>query len=118
MRILSISALTATFLALAAPISAALAGAVTIDAPLHGETLHAGDIDMSVYFSETAGDGFEVVATYVSNTAPEQPARIVMELADGDNVTFGLPGHRGKLYEFSRKGRILTVSDKMSGGEG
>lgn len=116
MKALSISALVSAILAITTP--AAMASEITLDAPLKGATLHSGDVGMSLYFAETAGNGFKVVATYVSATASDLPARIMMELSDGDSVKVGLPGHPGKLYEFSRNGRILVVSDEMVGGEG
>jgi len=108
MKNLVIAAVAATLFASAAP--AAPASSVTLNAPYAGATLGSEEIAMSVYFTETAGDAFEVVATYLG-AAQDQPQRIVMALSDGDDVRFGLPDHAGKLYKFARNGDAVTVSE-------
>lgn len=118
MKPLFVSAFAASLLAMAGFTHTAMADAAILDAPLKGATLQSDDADMSLYFTEIAGGSFAVVATYVSDNAADQPERIVMELLDGDSVKFGLPGHPGRLYEFARKGPIVTVSDEIIGGEG
>ena len=92
MKPLSVSAFAAVLFAAAMSAPAAIADATTLDAPLKGVTLQSDDVDMSLYFTEIADGGFKVVATYLSDTAPDQPERIVMKLFDGDSVKFGLPG--------------------------
>ncbi|WP_138467542.1 hypothetical protein [Poseidonocella sp. HB161398] len=99
--------------ALALSATAAAADEVTLSKPLAGAALHEGGVDMSVYWVEAAA-GYEVVATY-QGQADAQPARIAMVLADGDRVTFGLPGARGLLYSFARDGGAVTVSGSRIG---
>ena len=36
--------------------------------------------------------------------------RIVMGLADGDQVVFAMPGYQEALYRFTRFGETVTVS--------
>lgn len=95
--------------AIAAAGTAANADSIPLDEPIQARSLHDGRIDMFVYYvSQT--DHFEVVATYVTRDAPCEPLRLSMELADGDTVSFGLPGHLGVLYSFQRDGSAVEVS--------
>lgn len=117
MKTLSIAALAAALFATPIAVSSATADTITLNVPYTGQTLRSGDIAMSLYFTTTGNDGYEVVATYISDADGEQPRRIVMDLSDGDSAMFGLPGHPGVLYEFARAGGRVTVSnDALSGG--
>ena len=116
MKTLSIATLAAALFATPAAVSSAAADTVTLNVPYTGQTLRSGDIAMSLYFTTTGNDGFKVVGTYVSDTDAVQPRRIVMNLSDGDSAKFGLPGHPGTLYEFSRIGDVITVSNKVIEG--
>lgn len=104
------AAFAATLFSSGVSAQTAPANSVTLDTPYAGVTLGSEEIPMSVYFTRTAGNAFEVVATYL-DAAEDQPQRIVLALSDGDNVRFGLPGHVGKLYEFARNGEAVTVSE-------
>ncbi len=94
--------------ALALTSGAALADAVTLTAPDASATLHEDKIDMNVYWTERA-EGYELVATYLTGLTNEAPARLVMLLEDGDNVTFGLPGAPGYHFSFIRAGDAVSV---------
>ena len=118
MKALSIAALAALLSATPMAGSTAAADEVMLYGPGHGATLQSDDIAMSLYFTETPGDGFAVVATYVSAADAEQPNRLVMNLADGDSLRFGLPGHPGILYQFARNGHVVTVSDEVASAGG
>ena len=118
MKTLSAIALSAALITTAIAPTAASAGSVTLNAPMAGITLQSRDVDMSLYFIETAGGRYEVVATYVGDTTPNDPGRLVMSLADGDSTSFGLPGHPVILYEFARKGGAVTVSDTQVRSDG
>ncbi|MHA6645745.1 hypothetical protein [Mesorhizobium sp. A623] len=118
MKTLSAIALSAALVTTAIASTAASAGSITLSAPMAGITLQSRDVDMSLYFIETAGGRYEVVATYVDDTTPNDPGRLVMSLADGDSTSFGLPGHPGVLYGFSRTGSSVTVSDILVSGDG
>jgi hypothetical protein len=84
------------------------ADSIRVNAPLAGASLRAGDIDMVVYYVDH-GDHFEVVATYALHNGLYDPARLRMGLADGDSVSFGLPGQTGYLYRFARNGSSVAV---------
>jgi phage tail sheath gpL-like len=115
MKTLSAAALAAAIFAAALPATAAMNHAsITLAAPMAGATLDAGTVDMSVYYTATADKTFEVVATYVSDAAPEKPLQLSMALADGDNVHFGLPGHPETLFSFARHGNAVTVSSQLA----
>lgn len=118
MKTLPAIALSAAFVTTAIASTAASAGSVTLSSPMAGVTLQSRDVDMSLYFIQIAGGRYEVVATYVGDTTPNDPGRLVMSLADGDSTSFGLPGHPGVLYEFARKGGAVTVSDVLVSGDG
>jgi ABC-type glycerol-3-phosphate transport system substrate-binding protein len=110
MNTLAITAFAATLFASAISAPVAADETVTLDAPLAGASLSSEEIAMSVYFTEAEGGAFEVVATYL-DAAQDQPRRIVMALSDGDNLQFGLPGHKGTLYRFARNGDAVSVSE-------
>ena len=95
-------------LALAAIAGAASAEDITLPAPMSGATLHEGGVDMAVYMTEVDG-GYEVVATYTP-TETYAPTRVAMVLADGDAVSFGLPGAPSAHYDFARTGDAVTVT--------
>ncbi|WP_420325720.1 hypothetical protein [Mameliella sp.] len=88
--------------------TAALAGTVTLDAPAAGATLHEAGVNMSLYWTEAEG-GYELVATYVTDDTAA-PARLVMLLQDGDNVTFGLPDAPDTAFKFIRTGDVVVVA--------
>lgn len=112
MRTFAIAAVAAATLFASA--TTAPAASVTLDAPLAGASLSSADIAMSVYFTETEGGALEVVVTYL-DAAEDQPRRIVMALADGDDLQFGLPGHKGTLYQVVRAGEAVTISEAAVG---
>lgn len=113
MKALSAAALAVALFATALPVSAAMdQTALTLSAPKAGATLASGPVDMSVYYLRTDGTGFDVVATYVTDAAPDQPRQLVMTLADGDRVQFSLPGQMDRLYSFARQGDAVTVSSQ------
>lgn len=99
---------TAAVIALAATAGAASADEITLTKPLSGATLHEGAVDMAVYMTE-ADAGLEVVATYTPSET-YAPSRVAMVLADGDSVSFGLPGAPTAYYTFARAGDNVTVT--------
>jgi hypothetical protein len=101
---------TAALLAALAP-AAVMAESVTLTAPGFGATLQGEAVDMSVYFIDGSDGAFDVVATYVGDDEPGQPYQLIMELREGDDVRFALPGHAETLYQFQRVGGIVSVTD-------
>lgn len=93
---------------------AAQADAILLTQPIAGASLHDGAVDMSVYYTEVS-DGLEVVATYAPKSGDEAASRLSMVLADGDAVTFGLPGARGVTYTFARAESDVTVTANRVG---
>lgn len=106
---MSIKLAIAAFLTALAP-AAVLAETVTLTAPHNGATLQGEAVDMSLYFTDGADGAYELVATYASHDAPDQPQRLIMALSEGDDVSFALPGHDEVLYNFQRVGGIVTVT--------
>ncbi|MBN9673979.1 hypothetical protein [Roseibium aggregatum] len=90
---------------------AAQADSVHLQKPLSGATLVGTQADMSVHYSLTEDNAFEVTAVYVGKDAPEQPHKLVMALQEGDAVSFSLPGYRGEIFTFERDGNRLEVSN-------
>jgi hypothetical protein len=103
-RTLGASLLAALFLA-----TPAFAEKATIGCPIDGGSLHAGRLDMVVYYVPVDGDLLEVTATFAPKGGGD-PLRVVMGLADRDSVTFSMPGYRDSLYTFSRSGEEVTVA--------
>jgi hypothetical protein len=87
----------------------ALAEEVTVGRSIEAGSLHAGRLDMVVYYVPVEGDRLEVTATFAPKAGGD-PLRVVMGLADGDSVAFSMPGHQDLLYAFSRSGEKVTVS--------
>lgn len=100
------AALTLAFAAGAAGL--ARADEIALERPMQAASLHDGGIDMVVFYLDRA-DHFEVVATYATVEAPDAPARLRMGLADGDAVSFALPGERHVQYSFARDGETVRV---------
>jgi hypothetical protein len=103
------------FAALAAAALAAPAGAeqMTMTRAIEAASLHEGPLDMVAYWVAAGDDTFEVTATFAPRAAeatPAAPMRIVMALAEGDDVAFAMPGYPQALYRFVRAGDAVTVS--------
>lgn len=93
------------------------ADTIELDAEIECASVHAGGVDMAVYY-QNRGDHFEVVGTYAPAEPPFRPARIRMGLADGDSVSFGLPGiATAVLYTFEREGETVRVDTTHVGAE-
>ncbi len=104
-RFALVSALAA--LGLSAP---ALAEEVTVAEPLAAASLHEGPVDLVAYYVAAPDGLIEVVATAAyAEPRGAAPVRVTMALADGDSVSFGLPGMPGTAYGFARSGDALTV---------
>ena len=103
-KTLGASLLAALFLA-----TPAFAEDATVGRSIEGGSLHAGRLDMVVYYVPVDGDRLEVTATFAPKGGGD-PLRVVMGLADGDSVAFSMPGYRDSLYAFSRSGGKVTVS--------
>ena len=103
--------LRASFLAALFLATPAFAEEVTVGRPVERGSLHAGRLDMVVYYVPVDGDLLEVTATFAP-TGGGDPLRVVMGLADGDSVAFSMPGHQDSLYPFSRSSEEVTVSSE------
>jgi hypothetical protein len=103
-RTLGASLLAALFLA-----TPAFAEQTTIRRPIEGGSLHAGRLDMVVHYVPVEGDRLKVTATFAPKGGGD-PLRVVMGLADGDSVSFSMPGYQDSLFAFSRSGEKVTVS--------
>ena len=108
----SVLAALVTLSALGVP---ALAEEITVDRPIVAASLHRRPLDMVAYYLPV-GDGLEVTATFVARDDGARPMRVVMLLADGDDVAFAMPGHLGVLYRFLRRGPALSVSVRRVDG--
>jgi hypothetical protein len=103
-RTLGASLLAALFLA-----TPALAEEITVGRPIEAGSLHAGRLDMVVYYIPVEADLLEVTATFAPKGGGD-PLRVVMGLADGDSVAFSVPGYPNSLHRFSRSGEVVSVS--------
>jgi hypothetical protein len=105
----SLRSFTAALLASAALALPALADEMTVDRPIAAASLHDGPLDMVAYYMPAEND-LKVTATFVGREDGARPMRAVMLLADGDDVSFAMPGHLDALYRFVRNGPALAVS--------
>lgn len=103
---LSLAALTGAF---CGNMPEARADSISLDTPMAAASLHEDHVDMVVYFLDRS-DHFEVVATFAARDSAYDPARLRMGLAEGDAVSFALPGHIETQYSFSRLKDVVTVS--------
>lgn len=89
----------------------ALAEEGAMHRPIEAASLHEGPLDMVAYFQPGEGDALVVTAAFAERDAAEhRPMRVVMALADGDDVSFAMPGFQEALYRFHRAGGAVMVS--------
>lgn len=99
-----------TLLAAAATLVAlpALADEVRMSAPIEAGSLHTDDVSLVAYYLPQGDGSLEVTATWLGDEDAEA-RRLVMRLADGDEVAFSLPGHMDTLFTFARDLDAVTV---------
>lgn len=78
--------------------------------PIEAATLHDGPLDMVAYFQPDAEGKLVVTATFAARVSDAEPMRVVLALADGDDVAFAMPGFLEAVYHFTRAGERVTVS--------
>lgn len=88
----------------------ALAETATMSTPLQAGSLHQGPLDMVAYWVPLEGQGYEVTATFIGRLAGDEPMRVIMNLEEGDDVAFSMPGYRTALYHFVRSDDAVDVS--------
>ena len=94
-------------------IAPASAEQTTMTRAIEAASLHGGPLDMVAYSVPAAHDTLEVTATFAPHLGTggsDEPMRIVMGLADGDQVAFAMPGYPEALYRFARSGEAVNVS--------
>jgi hypothetical protein len=109
MTVFAFAKAAAAALLLTTSAGAAAAEDITLSHALDGATLHAGGVDMSVYYTENASV-FQVTGTYLRKGDTGEPGRVILRLADGDTASFGLPGGAPAAYTFARTGSDVTVT--------
>jgi len=87
----------------------AFADEVRMTRPIQAGSLATDEISLVAYYVPLAGDGYEVTATWLGADEAEAH-RLVMRLAEGDSVSFALPGHPEALFTFSRESDTVSVS--------
>lgn len=88
----------------------AFADSVTMSKPIQAGSLHQGPLDMVAYWVPLHDEGYEVTATFIGRMTGDQPMRVIMELNEGDDVSFSMPGYRAALYRFARSEDVVDVS--------
>jgi len=86
---------------------------MTMTHAIEAASLHGGPLDMVAYFVPAANETLEVTATFAPrhvNERADASMRVVMGLADGDEVAFAMPGYQEALYRFTRSGETVIVS--------
>ena len=78
--------------------------------PIEAATLHEGPLDMVAYFQPGAEGKLVVTATFAAHGAKGEPMRVILALADGDDVAFAMPGFLEAVYRFERAGDRVAVS--------
>jgi hypothetical protein len=103
-----------TLLAAAATLVAvpALADEARISAPVEAGSLHSDDLSLVAYYLPLEDGRLEVTATWLADGADAR--RLVMPMADGDEVAFSLPGHMDTLFTFARDLDAVTVRSAPS----
>ena len=99
----------AVVFALAAGTAAAADDEVRLMRPIEAATIATDDFTLVAYFVPVAGDGLEVVATWLGSDDAE-PRRLMMRLADRDSVRLALPGHLDTLFTFARDLDAVTIA--------
>lgn len=96
-------------LSLAGIATAASAEEIILTQPIAGASLHAGGVDMAVYYQDV-DSGMEVSGYYAPLGSEEVPGRVQLLLQDGETATFSLPNTARVVYSFARDGETLSVT--------
>ncbi|MGP3699675.1 hypothetical protein [Rhodobacter sp. NSM] len=102
--------LAATAIATATLASSALAGEITLNAPMQARSLHDGALDLVAYRSDLEDGGFEVTAAFRARTPSAEPQLIRMRLEDQDRVQFSMPSDLRTVYTFARAEGQVTIA--------
>jgi hypothetical protein len=87
----------------------AFAGEARMSRPIEAGSLAEDGVSLVAYYVPLADDAYEVTATWLGADDAEAH-RLVMRLAEGEDVTFALPGHPGLLYTFAREFDAVRIS--------
>jgi hypothetical protein len=87
---------------------ATFADDVRIMRPIEAGILATEDLTLVAYFAEFPDEGYQVTATWLG-VEDTEPNRLTMRLAEGDRVSFSLPGHAGTRFTFARGFEEITV---------
>ena len=82
--------------------------------PIEAATLHEGPLDMVAYFQPGAEGKLVVTATFAAHGAEGEPMRVILALADGDDVAFAMPGFLEAVYRFARAGDVMVNGRRVS----
>lgn len=104
---------TAAAMLVAVPV---LADEVRMSAPIEAGSLDVRGLALVAYYTPVGDDAFEVTATWIGDEDTE-PSRLVMVLAEGDEVAFALPGHADTMLTFTREFEAVAVRAEPAGGE-
>ena len=96
-------------LVLAAAALPAYAADVQTRTPVEAMSLEAGAVRMVSYFVPAEGDLYTVTATWIAGD-DAAPQRLVLQLDEGDRVSFSVPGHADTLFTFARDTDAVSVS--------
>ena len=77
------------------------------------EATHEGSLDMVAYYQPGPDGSVVVIATFALAVHEAEPTRVAMALADGDDVSFAMPGYVQALYRLTRTGGAVTISMRM-----
>lgn len=104
-------AVLALFLAAAAPVLAgeARADEALMVQPIQAASLTTETVNLIAYYVPLADEGYEVTVTWLGAEDAEA-SRLQMRLADGDRVTFSLPGHPEMRFTFARTLDVVAIS--------
>jgi len=83
---------------------------ITIDQPSESANMQHDGVGVAMRY-QFVEDQMEVTATFQgSDTAKE----VILRMDDGQSLSFALPGHKGSLYSFTRRGDALTPRVKAT----
>ena len=94
--------------------SAASAETATLPEPIRPGSLQEGPLGMVAYWVSRGDGRYEVSATFLGRMPGDQPMRIVVNLVEGENVSFSMPGYPAALYRFARNAGVVDASVDMT----
>ena len=70
------------------------------------------NLDLGLKYEPQAGGYLRVTALFTGRNTATEPIRIVLQMLDGDAVTFAVPGYPDTRFSFRRTGDVVRAASQ------